>query len=144
MNMKARIAIVAVLCIVVAIVIANKRSTDDDPHATGQPHDTDATKHLPRLVDIGGSLCMPCKLMEPVIEEIRTEYAGRLRVDFYDGNKYPKYKKQFSVKGLPTQIIFDADGKEIWRNQGFAPKAKILGKFKTHGIDLDATAASPK
>ena len=39
---------------------------------------------MPRLVDLGASRCLPCKMMTPVLDELKKEYAGRMQVDFFD------------------------------------------------------------
>jgi thioredoxin 1 len=98
---------------------------------------------LPRLVDLGATTCIPCKEMEPILESMRAGYAGRLTVDFINVRTEAEKAKPYSIKLIPTQIWFDADGKELSRHEGVIQAADIVARFKEHGIDLGAPAASP-
>ncbi len=91
---------------------------------------------LPRLLDLGADKCIPCKMMAPVLAELKKEYAGRLQVDFIDVWKFPDAAKPYGIEVIPTQIFFDASGKELFRHVGFFGKEDILGKWKELGVDL--------
>lgn len=93
-------------------------------------------KMLPRLLELGADKCMPCRMMQPVLEELRKEYAGKLQVDFIDVWKNPAVADQYGIQSIPTQIFFDADGKEIYRHLGFFPKDEIIAKFAQLGSPL--------
>jgi thioredoxin 1 len=95
---------------------------------------------LPKLVDLGADKCIPCKMMAPVLAELKTNYAGRLDVEFIDVWKDPKPGKAYKIKLIPTQIFFDATGKERFRHEGFFGKEDILAKWKELGVDLKANA----
>jgi thiol-disulfide isomerase/thioredoxin len=90
----------------------------------------------PRLLDLGATTCIPCKKMVPVLEELKTEYEGRLDVEFVDVWKVPGVANQYGVTSIPTQIFFDASGKELFRHQGFFGKDEILAKWDELGVDL--------
>ena len=91
---------------------------------------------LPRLVDLGADKCIPCKMMAPILEDLKKEYAGKLQVDFIDVWKDPKAGEQYGIRVIPTQIFYDVDGKEISRHQGFMSKADILATFRKAEIHL--------
>jgi thioredoxin 1 len=93
-------------------------------------------KKLPRLVDLGADKCIPCKMMAPVLEELKTEYNGKLLVEFIDVWKNPQEGPKYKIRVIPTQIFFDADGKELFRHEGFFPKENILAKWKKFGFDF--------
>jgi thioredoxin 1 len=97
-----------------------------------------AARHTgrPRLLDLGATTCIPCKRMAPVLEELKTEYDGRLDVEFVDVWKVPGVANQYGVTSIPTQIFFDASGKELFRRQGFFGKDQILAKWDELGVDL--------
>lgn len=95
----------------------------------------DATK-LPRLVDLGADKCIPCKAMMPVLADLKTNYVGLLEVEFIDVWKNPDAGKPYKIKLIPTQIFFDAKGKERFRHEGFFGKEDILAKWKELGVDL--------
>jgi thioredoxin 1 len=95
-----------------------------------------AAAKLPRLLDLGAGKCIPCKMMAPILEELKKEYAGRMNVEFIDVWKDPEAGKAFGIEMIPTQIFFDASGKELFRHTGFFGKEDILGKWKELGVDL--------
>ena len=94
----------------------------------------------PRLVDLGAGKCIPCKKMAPILEDLKTEYAGRMEVEFIDVWKNPDAGKAYGIEMIPTQIFYGAAGKQLFRHMGFFAKEDILGKWKELGVDLAAAA----
>ncbi|MHC4295245.1 MAG: thioredoxin family protein [Planctomycetota bacterium] len=141
MNKAMKIIIVAALVGVVGAVLAMKANqtnptgpTTTDAHS-GQAA-TQQSQPLPHLVDLGASKCIPCKMMAPILEELKADYAGVLQVSFYDVWENPEAGKQYGIRVIPTQIFFDAAGKELWRHEGFMAKEDILAKWKELGFDF--------
>ncbi len=134
MKTSKKLLVVAALAVAVAGVLVVKRiqtpAAPDlaEPVAAGQP--------LPRLVDVGAGKCIPCRLMAPILAELKKEYAGRFEVVFIDVWVNPDAGKPYSVEAIPTQIFFDATGKELFRHFGFFGKEDILAKWKELGVDL--------
>ena len=95
---------------------------------------------LPKLIDLGADKCIPCKMMAPILKELKTEYAGRMDVEFIDVWKDPAPGKQYKIQLIPTQIFFDASGKERFRHEGFFGREDILAKWKELGVDLKGKA----
>ncbi len=93
-----------------------------------------AKAKLPRLVDLGAGKCIPCKKMAPILEKLKKEYAGRLEVEFIDVWKQPDAGKAYGIKLIPTQIFYDAEGKELFRHEGFFSEEDILAKWKELGV----------
>ena len=93
-------------------------------------------KKLPKLIDLGATKCIPCKKMAPILEALKTEYAGALEVEFIDVWKTPDAAKKYKIELIPTQIFFDATGKELFRHEGFFGKEDILAKWKELGVKL--------
>jgi len=96
------------------------------------------TNALPRLLDLGAGKCVPCKLMVPVLEGLKTNYVGKLEVQFIDVLKNRDALKQYGVEVIPTQIFYDANGKELFRHIGFYSQDDIIAKWKELGVDLKA------
>ena len=138
MNRTAKIAVVVALVVVVGVLLLMKRggAAPDAGRTTTGPGAAGAG--LPRLLELGSTTCVPCKMMAPILEELKEEYAGRLHVEFIDVWKDPKSGKGYGIKLIPTQIFFDAWGKERWRHEGFISKADILAKWKELGVSLSA------
>jgi thioredoxin 1 len=89
---------------------------------------------LPRLVDLGKGECIPCKTMAPILEEVTEEYRGTVIVEVIDVGDKPQAVKQYGMRIMPTQIFFDAEGKEVWRHEGFLPKEMIIEKLDEMGV----------
>ena len=147
------LAIVAAVVVAAGIVFALKhnqaQSSESAPAAAAEvaPASVPATSAaetpatLPRLVDLGADKCIPCKQMAPILEEMKTTYAGQLQVDFIDVWKNPDAGGQYGIRMIPTQIFFDASGKELFRHEGFYGKEDMLAKWKELGVDLQPKAA---
>jgi len=88
-------------------------------------------KNTVTLVDLGAKTCIPCKLMAPILEELKTEYKGRAEVIFIDvwDQANAGKAKAFNIMIIPTQIFYDKQGKEVFRHQGFFEKAAIIAKL---------------
>jgi len=95
-----------------------------------------APTKLPKLVDLGATKCIPCKMMAPILEELAKEYKGELEVQFIDVWENQKAGQEYGIRAIPTQIFYDAKGKEFFRHEGFFAKEDILAKFKEQGIKL--------
>lgn len=91
---------------------------------------------LPRLLELGSVDCIPCQKMAPILEELRQEYAGKLDVVFADVFKNPSLAEKYGIQLIPTQILFGADGKELFRHTGFFAKEDILAKWNELGVEL--------
>lgn len=104
----------------------------------------EAEKNLPRLVDLGASGCLPCKLMKPILRELKQEYAGSLEVEVIDVWENPAAGKKYNVRLIPTQIFFDTSGKELYRHMGFMSKNDIIKTFERLGIPLKKTSKKGK
>lgn len=93
--------------------------------------------NLPRLLDVGSTRCIPCKQMAPILEELRSTYRGTLEVVFIDVIKDSTAAETYGVSTIPTQIFFDATGKELFRHEGFFSKEEILAKWHELGVELE-------
>jgi thiol-disulfide isomerase/thioredoxin len=142
MNKAIKIVIVALLigAAALAIVVRQNKSGSDKVPAELRPEQL-TRKGLPVMIDLGSDQCIPCKMMAPILEELKTEYAEKLSVHFLDVRKLPALSKLYNIKLIPTQIFYDASGKEIFRHEGFYAKDDIIAKWKEFGVDLAGPAA---
>jgi thioredoxin 1 len=83
-------------------------------------------------------------MMMPVLDELRRETKGQLEVDLIDIFKCPLASERFSVRAIPTQIFYDATGKERFRHVGFISKQDILRKWKELGVELTGSTSRPE
>ena len=157
MNKVMKIIIVVALFVTVGIIIAIKQQSRNNtslPASSDIPNPVVATEaesensevsiptetsaSLPRLVDLGAGKCIPCKMMAPVLEELKSKYQGKLEVVFIDVWENPDEAKAYGIKMIPTQIFYDASGNELFRHEGFFSMEDILNKWKGFGIVLEA------
>ncbi len=136
MNKIGKILIVVVLIAAVVVVIAIKYTKPSADANQPSNQISSPTSPLPKLVDIGAGTCIPCKLMAPILEELKKELADRLVVQFVDLNKFPDAAQTYRISFMPTQIFFDASGRELFRHEGFMSKEDILAKWKELGVDI--------
>jgi len=92
---------------------------------------------LPRLVDLGAERCIPCRMMQPILDQLRVEQRGRIEVVFIDVWQNPTAAEQYRIRVIPTQVFYDSQGKEFYRHEGFLPKEDILAKFRERGVKLN-------
>ena len=76
------------------------------------------------LVDFWAEWCGPCKAIAPALEEIATEYAGRLTVAKVNIDDNPATPGTYAVRGIPTLILF-RDGQVVSQKVGAAPKSVL-------------------
>jgi len=88
----------------------------------------------PTVADFGARTCIPCKKMAPILAELDREYKGRANVLFTDVHEAKKLAAAYRIQMIPTQIFFDATGKEVKRHIGFMDKAAILKELKAAGL----------
>lgn len=88
----------------------------------------------PTVADFGARTCIPCKKMAPILAELQVELKGRGNVLFTDVWASPGLAQYYRVQMIPTQVFFNAQGKEIKRHMGFMEKADILKELKTLGM----------
>jgi thioredoxin 1 len=71
----------------------------------------------PVLVDFSAEWCGPCKMMPPILKELKTMYGDTLTILKVDVDKNPEISKQLSISGVPNLILFKG-GKSLWRQSG--------------------------
>jgi thioredoxin 1 len=83
---------------------------------------------LPVAVDFWAAWCPPCRVIGPILNQLATEYAGRLTIAKLDTDEHQRFMVQLGVQGLPTLIVFK-DGREVERLVGTRPKRYYQERF---------------
>jgi thioredoxin 1 len=88
-------------------------------------------KNTVTMVDLGAKTCIPCKMMAPILEELKVEYQGRAEVIFIDvwDQANEGQARAFKIMAIPTQIFYDKEGRETFRHTGFFDKKSITAKL---------------
>lgn len=128
------------------VVAGQFRAADEQADEPAGGTATYPTQGRPVLLDLGSKSCLPCKMMAPILEELKQDYAGKFDVEFVDVNSRENVavSKRYGVKLIPTQIFFSEKGAELWRHEGFLSKDEILAQWKTLGYTfLDKATTKP-
>ena len=79
---------------------------------------------IPVMVDFWASWCPPCKMVEPVIEDLASEYADTIKFGKINIDQNPKVATEYQIKGVPTFILFNS-GKIVERRVGAQSKEQL-------------------
>jgi len=85
----------------------------------------------PVLVDFTAVWCGPCKMLEPIVKQLASDWAGKVRVVKLDVDDNPTLAMQYQVMGVPTLILFK-QGQPVERTSGYQPKDRLANKFLSH------------
>lgn len=136
MKNKMRIIITsAVILAAVLIVVIKSRSPQNQADETASSVST--VNNIPTLLDLGSKTCIPCKMMAPILEELRSEYYGRMRVIYYDVREEPEHARTYGIRVIPTIIFINEHEEELYRHEGFISKQNILDVWKELGYDFE-------
>ncbi len=80
--------------------------------------------NTPILVDFWAEWCMPCRALAPVIEELSTEYQGKVRFAKVNVDECKEVPAKFGIRGIPTLILFKG-GQKVNELVGNQPKDRI-------------------
>ena len=137
MNMK-NMAIIGALVVAGTAILCLKQDKKADlagaAAKTAVEDSAQRDKTLPRLVDLGAGKCIPCKTMKPILDDLKASCAETFKTEFIDVWENADAGKQYGINMIPTQIFFGADGKELFRHEGFFGKEDILAKWKEFGV----------
>lgn len=85
----------------------------------------------PVVVDFSAEWCGPCKMMDPVLHQIKEKIGDRAMILKIDIDKSPQIVEQYNIRAVPTLIIFK-DGEMLWRNSGVTSAREILKQLNSH------------
>ena len=79
----------------------------------------------PVVVDFFAEWCGPCKMMPPILREVKDKVGDEAMILKMDIDKNPHYARKFGIQSVPTLMIFK-DGQVVWRTSGVTPAGDIL------------------
>lgn len=85
----------------------------------------------PVLVDFYADWCGPCKMLAPILQEVKSELAEQVKIVKIDVDKNQALAEKFQVRGVPTMILFK-EGQQLWRESGVVQKNQLVELIQSH------------
>ena len=101
---------------------------------TGVDFNALPVKGMVTMIDLGAKKCIPCKMMAPIMEKMEKKYDGKAAIVFIDVWEHREQANRFGIRAIPTQIFYDADGKETSRHVGFMSEDDIVKTLSQLGV----------
>ncbi len=98
-------------------------------HAKDNPVDQARSSGKPTLVEFGAAGCVPCDMMQPILENLRKKYQDRLNIVFVHVGQEQILGTRYGITSIPVQAFFDRSGKETFRHTGFFPQDEVEKKL---------------
>jgi thioredoxin 1 len=87
--------------------------------------DTIIKSEKPVLIDFFATWCGPCKMLGPILKEVKDSLGDRISIIKIDVDKNQQIAAKYQVRGVPTMILFQ-NGKQLWRQSGVLNKEDII------------------
>ncbi|MGB5428605.1 thioredoxin [Eudoraea sp.] len=81
--------------------------------------------NIPVLVDFYADWCGPCKMLGPILKQVKEELGDKIKIIKIDVDKNQSIASKYQVRGVPTMLLFK-DKKQVWRQSGVLPKDQII------------------
>lgn len=86
------------------------------------------------VIEFGGPICVPCVKMQPLLGELQQKFGSRAQFRNFYVTQFPREAQAHKVMVMPTQVVFDPNGKEVARHMGYWPKAEFLSALANAGL----------
>jgi thiol-disulfide isomerase/thioredoxin len=102
--------------------------------AKDNPVDKARMSGKPTLVEFGATGCVPCDMMQPILDKLQKNYSDRLNVVFVHVGENPIAGARFGIRSIPVQVFFDQKGEEVFRHTGFFAEAEVMKQLEKMGV----------
>jgi thioredoxin 1 len=128
--------LITILCLSMPAIYANEKAEKSTDASTAQKEAKKNTGIKVTFVELGSVRCIPCKKMMPIMEEIKKEYKGQVKVVFHDvwTKEGKPFAGKYKIRLIPTQVFLDENGTEYFRHEGFFPKKELVKVLKQKGV----------
>ena len=134
MNTRTRWHSAGVALAALLLLASCSRSTSQDRPVGSK--DASAAQKRVTFIELGSVNCIPCKAMQPILEELRKKYPDTVEVVFHDvwTKEGEPFGRSFRIRVIPTQVFLDREGKEYYRHEGYLPLEEVLTALEQGGL----------
>jgi thioredoxin 1 len=86
----------------------------------------------PVLVDFFAEWCGPCKMMSPILKELKSDLGDKISIIKIDVDKNQSLAAKYQVRGVPTLVLYKS-GKQLWRKSGAVQKNELVSIINSFG-----------
>jgi len=86
---------------------------------------------VPVLIDFKADWCAPCKMMAPILKQVKQNFKDQIKIIKIDIDKNPDVAQKYTVRSVPTMILFK-EGKAVWRQSGVIQANQIIAVVNSH------------
>lgn len=102
--------------------------------AMDNPVDRARRSGKPTMVEFGATGCVPCDMMQPILDKLEKTRGDRLNVVFVNVQENQLLGARFGIRSIPVQVFYDQSGKEVFRHVGFYAEAEINKQLAKMGV----------
>jgi thioredoxin 1 len=102
--------------------------------ALDNPVDKARTSGKPTMAEFGATGCIPCDMMQPILDGLRKDYKDKLNVIFVHVGEEQFLGARYSIRSIPVQVFFDGNGREVFRHAGFFAAEEVNKQLLTMGV----------
>lgn len=92
------------------------------------------TSGKPTMAEFGATGCIPCDMMQPILDGLRKDYKDKLNVVFIHVGEEQVVGARYGIRSIPVQVFFDANGQEVFRHTGFFAAEEVDKQLRAMGV----------
>ncbi len=102
--------------------------------ALDNPVDKARRSGKPTMVEFGATGCVPCDMMQPILDKLRRDYPQKMNVVFVHVGEEQILAARYGIQSIPVQVFFDDRGREVFRHVGFLGQPEVDKQIAAMGI----------
>jgi thioredoxin 1 len=87
--------------------------------------------NTPVLIDFSAEWCQPCKMMPPILKDVKKQLGDRIRILKVDVDRNPAIAQKYQIRNVPTLMVFK-NGQVVWHQAGVIPAQQLVQMLQMH------------